>query len=127
MTEETDRWVRKAEADLRMAKALREKKPPLHDGVCFHGQQSAEKYVKAFLQETGVPVPRTHDLEKLHELAVPHDATLKSLLRGLRFLTVFAVEYRYPDADATARQAKSALRWAARVRLEIRKRLKLRP
>lgn len=125
MTKETGRWVRKAEADLRLARTAANDQPPLHDGVCFHCQQSAEKYLKALLQENGVLVPRTHDLERLHDLIIPFDSSLQALRRGFRFLSAFAVEFRYPDANATARQAKAALRWAERIRGEIRKRLSL--
>ena len=110
-----------------MARALVGKRPPLYDGICFHCQQSAEKYLKALLQESGARVPRTHDLEALLDLTIPQDSTLGALRRGLRFLTIFAVDFRYPDSDATARQAKTARKWAEHVRTEIRKRLKLRP
>jgi HEPN domain-containing protein len=108
-----------------MARTSAKEKPPLHDGVCFHCQQSAEKYLKAWLQENGVIAPRTHDLVKIHHLITPFDPNMRALLRGFRFLTIFAVDFRYPDANATGRQAKSALRWAERIRQEIRKRLRL--
>jgi HEPN domain-containing protein len=49
----TARWVRKAEADVRGARKLAQDKVALHDLVCFHCQQAAEKYLKAFLQEHG--------------------------------------------------------------------------
>ncbi|MBI1833118.1 MAG: HEPN domain-containing protein [Planctomycetes bacterium] len=109
-----------------MARAVAKESPPIHDGVCFHCQQAAEKYLKAYLQELGAHVPRTHDLVRLHALIAPHDGTLKGLVRGFRFLSVFAVDFRYPDANATVRQARAALRWAERIRREIRRRLKLR-
>ena len=35
---------------------------------------------------------------------------------GLRFLTDFAVDTRYPGDNATKWQAKAAVRWAKRVR-----------
>lgn len=106
---------------------LIEESPPLHDGVCFHCQQAAEKYLKAFLQEHSTPFRRTHDLEELLDLAVILDAALKGLRRGLRFLSNFAVDYRYPGKSATKRRSNSAARWAERIRQEIRKRLTLRP
>jgi HEPN domain-containing protein len=84
-----------------------------------------EKYIQAFLQELGVPFRQTHELEELLDLAIPHDKKLGGLRRGLTFLTDFAVDYRYPGENATARQSKSALRWAERTRKVIRKRLKL--
>ena len=43
-----------AEADLRGARNLAQAKPPLHDLVCFHCQQCAEKYLKALLEELGI-------------------------------------------------------------------------
>jgi len=43
-------WVEKAEADYRTAeREARVRKAPSHDVVCFHAQQCAEKYLKAFL------------------------------------------------------------------------------
>lgn len=68
----TREWVRKAEADYRGAKSLARSRPPLHDLVCFHCQQCAEKYLKALLEELGMGVPKTHDLDKLLTVLRPH-------------------------------------------------------
>jgi HEPN domain-containing protein len=106
---------------------LRNVEPTLHSQICFECQQSAEKYLKALLQESGLPVPRTHHLVDLLKLLLPHDPGLKSLMRGLDFLTRFAVEFRYPGENANGRQAQAAVRWAERVEQEIRLRLKLAP
>ena len=56
-----DEWVEKAEGDYRAAVILnRIRKEPVPDGVCYHCQQSAEKYLKAFLIFCGVaPHPRS--------------------------------------------------------------------
>lgn len=83
----------------------------------------AEKYLKALLQEAGVVVPRTHNLEDLWHLLLPHDATLRPLRRSLVSLSRFAVDYRYPGMSASRRDAQSALRMAERVRKELRRRL----
>jgi HEPN domain-containing protein len=101
--------------------------PPLRNLVCFLCQQAAEKYLKALLQETGVVVPRTHNLDALLDLLLPHDATLAPLRRGLRSLSRYAVDFRYPGVRATTRRMQAALRQAERVRMEIRKRLGLAP
>src|SRR5438105_241340 len=97
----TAEWVRKAEADIGMAKLLAVSKTPFHDGVCFHSQQGAEKYLKALLQELSVAVPRTHELKDLLALLLPYYASLRATRRGLDFLTRFAVEPRYPGFRAT--------------------------
>jgi HEPN domain-containing protein len=119
-------WVRKAEADLRGAASLSQKTPPLHDLVCFHCQQCAEKYLKALLEEFGMVVPKTHDLEQLQLSLLPHHPSLRSLGRGLAMLTSFAVVTRYPGDNATKRQAASALRWAYRMRIAAREVLEIR-
>jgi HEPN domain-containing protein len=126
MKRHTAQWVSKAEEDLDGAKGLAARTPPLRSAACFHCQQSAEKYLKALLQELGAPVPRTHDLGDLLDLLLPFDATLASLRRSVKSLTKFAVEYRYPGLRATTRQMQAGLRQAERVRFELRTRLGLR-
>jgi HEPN domain-containing protein len=104
--------VRKAEEDLALAKQGMRSKVPVHNGVCFHCQQCAEKYLKGLLEELARPIPRTHNLDDLLTLLLPHHGTLRPLKRGLIFLTRFAVDTRYPGDDASKRQATAALRWA---------------
>jgi HEPN domain-containing protein len=123
----TREWVRKAEADFRGARILAQKKPPLHDLVCFHCQQCAEKYLKALLEELGIAVAKTHDLDKLLTVLQPHHPTLKALKLGLLILTDFAVDTRYPGDNATKRRATSALRWADKVRTAARTLLGIHP
>ena len=97
MKRHTAAWVRKAEDDLGGAQDLAAGRPPRRDLVCFHCQQTAEKYLKALVQETGGVVPRTHDLVALLDLLLPHEPTLTGLRRGLASLTHYAVDYRYPS------------------------------
>ena len=101
--------------------------PPQHDVVCFHCQQSAEKYLKALLEELGLTVPRIHNLDDILNLLLCDHPGLRSLRRGLIFLTDFAVETRYPGDNASKRQAMAALRWAERVRTACRALLGVRP
>jgi HEPN domain-containing protein len=127
MKRQTAQWVVKAEEDIESAKTLATLAKPKRDAACFHCQQGAEKYLKALLQETGLAVPRTHELEDLLDLLLPHDATLALLRRSLRSLTPYAVNYRYPGVRATTRRMQAALRQAERVRTAIRARLGLPP
>jgi HEPN domain-containing protein len=61
-------WIEKAERDFfTMERESRVRKEPNYDGVCFHAQQCAEKYLKALMVETGLPVPKSHDLVFLLE------------------------------------------------------------
>ena len=62
----TREWVDKAEADFQtVQRELRARKCPNLDGACFHAQQCIEKYLKARLQEAGIPFPKIHDLSRL--------------------------------------------------------------
>jgi HEPN domain-containing protein len=116
----TAQWVRKAESDYAVAKILARRKDPHHDEVSFHSQQTAEKYLKALLEELGQPVPHTHILEDLVALLLPYHPELSSLRMGARLLTRFAVDTRYPGKNATKRQATSALRWTTKFRAAAR-------
>jgi HEPN domain-containing protein len=116
----TREWVAKAEADFRVAETLRQTRPPVHDARCFHCQQAIEKYLKALLEEPGLTIPRTHNLEDLLSLLEAHHPELRSLRRGLIFLSDFAVETRYPGENANKRQAEAAMRWATKIRATVR-------
>ena len=114
----TAEWLRKAEADYRLAVKLSRGSEPFQDQLCFHCQQAAEKYLKSLLVERGKSAPRIHILRDLLAYLLPQIPSLRSLDRGLKFLTRFAVAIRYPGDNATKRQSESALRWAKRVRSE---------
>jgi HEPN domain-containing protein len=90
-------------------------------------RSSVRRYLKALLEELGEGVPRTHILEDIITLLLPHYVTLRALRKGGRFLTRFAAATRYPGKNATKREATSALRWAARVRTAARRLLKSVP
>jgi HEPN domain-containing protein len=127
MKRATREWVRKGEADYQAALELARASQPFHDQVAFHCQQSAEKYLKGLLEELAIAVVKTHELDQLLDKLRPQHPKLQSLRRGLLFLTNFAVEPRYPGDNVTRRQARSALRWASKVRDASRNLLGLRP
>jgi HEPN domain-containing protein len=123
----TRQWVRKAESDIVVARHLFKLKPVPSDEICFHCQQAIEKYLKSLLDEFGLPIQKTHDLTILLNQLIPADATLRPLGRGLKAVTRYAVEYRYPGVNTNSRQARAAYRKALVVRDEIRRRLGLPP
>ncbi len=61
-------WIAKAEQDLKAAEALLLGEPPLTYPSCFHSQQAAEKYIKAFLTWHQVEFPKTHAFGELLDL-----------------------------------------------------------
>jgi len=62
-------WLEKAEEDFHVAKReCRARKHPGYNAACFHAQQCAEKYLKAYLVYHMVDFPYTHDMQNLLEL-----------------------------------------------------------
>src|SRR5438552_2364110 len=101
MKRSTREWLRKAEADYRVAVRIARGNRPFHDQLCFHCQQAAEKYLKGLLEELGLAIPKVHDLWQLAALLLPYHSVLRSQRRGLVFLTNFAVAVRYPGDNAS--------------------------
>ena len=122
----TAEWLGKAEDDLDVARTLLKTRPLHTDQICFHCQQAIEKYLKAMLQEAGMPIERTHDIQALLDQLIPSDRTLRSLRRGTKKLTDYAVEYRYPGRHTRPREARAAFQKANQFREQIRKRLGLK-
>ena len=94
----------------------------LADIVCFHCQQSAEKYLKGLLTLLGVSFPKTHDLRILLELARKH-ATLQTPAAKVLPLNRYAIEGRYPGEwdPIDKREADQAIQLAHGLRNDIRR------
>jgi len=91
-------WIRKAESDLITAqhslKNIRRNTP--YDTICFHAQQCAEKYLKAFLTFHEIEFEKIHDLKKLISLASKVDKVFIEVLELADKLTDYAVDNRHP-------------------------------
>ncbi len=85
--------------------------------VGFHAQQAAEKLLKAALFLAGAVPPRTHNLTQLLELADTSGLQLPPGSEMLRWLTPYAVLYRY-EGEAEADEEKL-------VRREVRENLRV--
>ena len=126
MKQSTREWIRKAESDYLLALSLTQRrKVPVRDHACFHFQQSAEKYLKAGLEEGGIRFPRIHDLAELIRLAMPLHPLWSALVPAARRLNDYAVKVRYPGTDATPAEMKAAARAAKSIRAEVRLALSL--
>ena len=120
----TVEWIDKAEGDLLTAqREYRARNRPNYDAVCFHAQQTAEKYLKAWLQETGKTIPRIHNLVDLVALCIAVDPTFSILEPELRGLDGYAVRTRYPGLNATKEEARKVIKTSKNVCIFIRKKL----
>ena len=90
-------WIRKAESDLANLELCIQSNRSL-DTACFHAQQGAEKYLKAYLTYSEIDFPFMHNLEKLISLCAQNDSSFLEIEASGRQLTPYAVESRY-DMD----------------------------
>lgn len=123
----TREWIKKAEEDFVAAQQLsRVRKPPMWNVLCFHCQQCVEKYLKAYLQEKGRDIPKTHNLTLLLDLVLPDEPLWEAFRHSFNLLNGFAVEFRYPGESATAQDARNALSLCEKLRVTFRERLMLK-
>ena len=121
----TEEWVFKAEDDHRSAEALLyEIETPVVDTACFHCQQCAEKYVKAYLEEHEIDFPRNHNLMQILDLCLQLDDEFETLRLPLQSLEHYAVTIRYPGLRAPFELGEEAFEVASRIREFVRKKLK---
>jgi HEPN domain-containing protein len=119
--EEVQDWISKAETDYKAALDLaRRRKDPLPEVVCFHCQQCAEKYLKAFLISRKVPFPKVHDLIALKNLCVAKDGAFELIHDLLDSLEGYDVAIRYPGEVATAEDAREAIATMKEIRRFVR-------
>ncbi|MCS7064980.1 MAG: HEPN domain-containing protein [Fimbriimonadales bacterium] len=130
MNEATVRnWIRKAESDLKVARDEIRTEDPATDMVCFHAQQCAEKYLKAFLVFHGVEIPRTHNLAALISECMQVESDFQNLIsEGVDSLTDYATELRYADEFylPAVEEAQEAIRLAEQVRSFVIQKLQAR-
>jgi HEPN domain-containing protein len=123
----TTEWAVKAEGDfLTAGRELRARKSPNYDAVCFHAQQSAEKYLKAILQENEKHIPKIHNLIELMLLCEEIDGSFEMLRADLVTMERYAVRGRYPGETAEKGDAQSAYAAAGTTRKFIRQKLGLK-
>jgi HEPN domain-containing protein len=106
----TIEWVYKAEGDFATAeREIQVKDNPNYDGICFHCQQCAEKYLKARWQEANIPFSKIHDLSALLDLTLAVEPNWNILRGDLQLLSAFAVTYRYPGDTADKDDAQECV------------------
>jgi HEPN domain-containing protein len=125
MNEITLEWVNLVENDYRLAQMAINAEPPISEGACFHAQQCAEKYLKAYLQDQGVEVPRTHHLMVLFDLCLSLGAVFERLRDPLNEVDGYAVAVRYPGVSVSKELGSSALKMAEIVRDIVRRALSI--
>ncbi len=122
---EVERWLKKADDDLVVARRAMAGKKKILWAVCFHAQQSAEKDMKAFIIDRDVIPDRTHDLLNILEDCVQHDPEFTFLQSYCRILNPYSVQVRYPDEqEITTADARKALKAAEKIKEFVLERIR---
>ncbi|MBU2586388.1 MAG: HEPN domain-containing protein [Bacteroidetes bacterium] len=91
------KWIDYAEGDIQLAKnALNLLSSCPYRLIGFHAQQSAEKFLKAYLVFHDFDFPYTHDITKLIELCTKFSKFDEKIYEASE-LTFFAAATRYPS------------------------------
>lgn len=117
LTKYVQDWFKRAEDDIKAAELM------LHEGglpnpICFHAQQSAEKYLKGFLAFHEKHVRKIHDLEILIANCREIDNSFSEIEKDAVYLTQFYTEARYPGdfSEFTMDEAEGAYTTALKVK-----------
>ena len=118
----TKEWVQKAEGDYGVVSLLvKSRKAWRYDGICFHAQQCAEKYLKARLTEASIVFPKTHDIPDLLQMVLPVEPTWFVLIPEAKTLNRWSVQPRYPGNSPAPAEAREAVKAARKFRAAGRK------
>lgn len=88
-------WLGKAEEDFGFASTSIEHTDYFAQ-ICFHFQQSAEKYLKAFIIANELEFRPIHNLLELLEICREKEPRIEEIEEDCRYLNPFYIDTRYP-------------------------------
>lgn len=119
-------WVQKAEGDYVTAtELLKLRLLNITDSACYHCQQCAEKYAKAYLVYHAIEFVRTHNLLELLELCQNQDETFFTIRLQMNLLNNYGVDIRYPGRFTSLEEAEGAVEAMNTIRTFFRTKLSL--
>ena len=118
-------WFDIADKDLSSAKYLQNMHPIPIEIICYHCQQSAEKFLKGYLAEKSHKTIKTHDLILLNNLCKKFNDEFKLVEEECLRLTDYGVNIRYPyPLDLNIDDMKLAIKDAEKIGDFVQKELK---
>jgi len=121
-----EEWLQMADDDFRFADTNLKGRSEFYAQICFHFQQAAEKYLKAFIIGKGLEFDKVHDLVHLLRTCAAYEPAFAALKEDCITLNTAYIETRYPVhwptryTKETAEQSYSA---AARIAQMVRDQL----
>ena len=85
--------------------------------ICYHCQQSAEKYLKGYLIYQGIFPPKIHELDTLCDMCKKYDAEFENIYGECEKLSDYGVQPRYPnEMHIDEHHMKKALEYANEIK-----------
>jgi HEPN domain-containing protein len=116
-------WIEKADEDFEFALINFREKEAFFAQICFHFEQSAEKYLKSFIVAMDLPFRKTHDLQILLQECQTVDPSFVQLHEACEHLTTYYTETRYPvhwPTQFSREEAERAFQFAETIRDFVR-------
>src|SRR3990172_8668717 len=89
-------WLEKADEDFRFAETNLRSGCEFYAQICFHFQQAAEKYLKAFIIGRDLTFEKVHDLVHLLKTCAAFEPAFDALKEDCITLNTAYIEARYP-------------------------------
>jgi HEPN domain-containing protein len=89
-------WLKMADDDFRFAESNLKGGSEFYAQICFHFQQAAEKYLKAYIIAKGIAFEKVHDLVHLLKTCSAHEPAFSALKEDCILLNTAYIETRYP-------------------------------
>jgi len=121
-------WLTKADEDFDFARINHEEQRTFYAQICFHFQQSAEKYLKAYIIAHQLTFRKVHDLPMLLNIITEKDKVFEQVRDDCEFLATFYVETRYPVSWPTQfsqEETEKCYDSAKRIKFFVREKLQL--
>ncbi|EIW18746.1 MULTISPECIES: HEPN domain-containing protein [Pelosinus] len=117
-------WFRYAMQDLASANYLQGMQPIPVEIICYHCQQSVEKYLKGFISLKGGNIRKTHDLVDLNKGCSEYDSAFLVIEEDCLNLSDYGVHARYPfNLELNESDALLAITSAERVQTFLQEKL----
>ncbi len=120
-------WLEKADEDFRFAEANLREGSEFYAQICFHFQQAAEKYLKAFIIDKGLAFEKVHDLVYLLKTCSSFEPTFGEFKEDGILLNSAYIETRYPvhwPTNYTKETAQESQTAAMNIARMVRRHLK---
>jgi HEPN domain-containing protein len=118
--------VTKADDDFDFAQVNLEEQRPFYAQICFHFQQSAEKYLKSYIIANELDFKKSHDLQILLDICISKDKSFEEVGDDCVFLSTFYIETRYPvhwPTQFSQEETRKCFKAAQRIQSFVKRRL----